>query len=216
MPNNVVKKTLFRSIPILVVGLIVFTNYQEVNAQSLPTAEKMVSERILGNQNALVEVIEYASLTCPHCAAFHNGPWPTLKKEFLDTGKIKLIYRDFPTDQLALAASMIAKCAPESRYFSLIKLMFRTQDKWRKSRNPREALSTIGRLAGMSQATIDACMNNQAVLDGVLKQREEGIKKFNIDATPTLIVNGEKLEAGLTLEEFREKFNKAHLEAGEK
>ena len=148
MPNNIVNKMLFPSIPVLSVVLLLFASYQAI-AQSLPSVEKMVAERILGDKNAPVEVIEYASLTCPHCAAFHNGPWPKLKKEYVDTGKIKLIYRDFPTDQLAVAASMVAKCAPENRYFSIIKLMFRPQDKWRRAKNPHEALSNIGRLAGM-------------------------------------------------------------------
>ena len=215
MPNNIVNKMLFPGIPILSVVLLFFTSYQAI-AQSLPSVEKMIAERILGDKNAPVEVIEYASLTCPHCAAFHNGPWPKLKKEYVDTGKIKLIYRDFPTDQLALAASMIAKCAPENRYFSIIKLMFRTQDKWRRSKNPREALSNIGRLAGMSQATVNACMSNQLVFDAVMKQRNDGIKIFNIESTPTLIVNGKKIEGGLTLEEFRQVFDQALSESGSK
>ena len=187
-----------------------------VSAQPLPPIEKMVAERILGNTDAPVEVIEYASLTCPHCAAFHNGPWPALKKEYVDTGKVKMIYRDFPTDQMALAASMIARCAPEDRYFGIIELMFRTQDNWRRSTNPREDLANIGRLAGMSQTTIEACMRNQAVYDGVMKQRNVGIKKHNIDSTPTLIVNGKKIEGGLALEEFRQVFDKALTEVGKK
>ena len=215
MPNNIVNKMLFPGIPVLSVVLLLFASYQAI-AQSLPSVEKMFAERILGDKNAPVEVIEYASLTCPHCAAFHNGPWPKLKKEYVDTGKIKLIYRDFPTDQLALAASMVAKCAPENRYFSMIELMYRTQDKWRRAKNPHEALSNIGRLAGMSPATVEACMNNQAVFDGVMKQRNEGHENFNIEATPTLIVNGKKIEGGLTLEEFRVEFDKALLEAGKK
>jgi len=185
-------------------------------AQSLPSVQNMIAERVLGNDKAPVEVIEYASLTCPHCASFHNGPWPTLKKEYLDTGRIKLIYRDFPTDQLAVAASMIAKCAPKNRYFSIIELMFRTQDKWRRSSNPHEALSNIGRLAGMSQATVEACMNNQAVFDGVMKQRDEGHKIFNIESTPTLIVNGKKVEGDLSLKEFRRIFDQALSNSGNK
>ena len=82
MPNNIVNKILFLGTPILFVVLLLFTSYQAI-AQSLPSVEKMVADRILGDKNAPVEVIEYASLTCPHCAAFHNGPWPTLKKEYV-------------------------------------------------------------------------------------------------------------------------------------
>ena len=208
MPNHIVNRILIISFVGFFLNLLIFSG-QLTFAQSLPSVKSMVAERVLGNKNAPVEVIEYASLTCPHCASFHNGPWPTLKKEYLDTGRIKLIYRDFPTDQLAVAASMIAKCAPKSRYFGIIELMFKTQDKWRRSSNPRKALSNMGRLAGMSQATVEACMSNQAVFDGIMKQRDEGHKNFNIESTPTLIVNGKKVEGDLSLKEFRRIFDQA-------
>ena len=208
MPNHIVNKFLINSFTGLFISLLLFTD-NSTFAQSLPSVQSMIAERVLGNKNAPVEVIEYASLTCPHCASFHNGPWPTLKKEYLDTGKIKLIYRDFPTDQLAVAASMIAKCAPKNRYFGIIELMFRTQDTWRRSSNPREALSNIGRLAGMSQATVEAYMSNQSIFDGVMKQRDEGQKLFNINSTPTLVVNGKKIEGGLSLKEIRQVFDQA-------
>ena len=215
MPNHIVNKNLIIKFMGPVLSLLLFIN-NPTFAQSLPSVQSMIAERVLGNKNAPVEVIEYASLTCPHCASFHNGPWPTLKKEYLDTGKIKLIYRDFPTDQLAVAASMIAKCAPKKRYFSIIELMFKTQEKWRRSPNPQEALTNIGRLAGMSQATVEACMSNQSVFDGVMKQRDEGQKIFNINSTPTLIVNGKKIEGGLSLKEFRQEFDQALSDSGNK
>ena len=111
---------------------------------------------------------------------------------------------------------MIAKCAPKNRYFGIIELMFRTQDSWRRSPNPREALFNIGRLAGMSQATVKACMSNQAVFDSIMKQRDEGQKLFNINSTPTLIVNGKKIEGGLSLKEFRKEFDQALADSGGK
>ena len=185
-------------------------------AQSLPPTAQIGAERILGKQTAPVLIIEYASLTCPHCAEFHNGPWTDLKKEYVDTGKARLIYRDFPTDQLALAASMIARCAPKERYFGIIELMFKTQENWRRSQNPRKALSNIGRLAGMSQATVDACMNSKTAYESVMKLRNEGSQKFRVDSTPTLIVNGKKLDGGLSLEEYRKAFDDALTQVGEK
>ena len=215
MTKNIVIKLIRFGLKGLFFGILLSIGYPAL-AQPLPPIEKMLAERFQGKSDAPVEVIEYASLTCPHCAAFHNGPWPALKKEYVDTGKVKMIYRDFPTDQMALAASMIARCAPEDRYFGIIELMFRTQDNWRRSTNPREDLANIGRLAGMSLATIEACMRNQAVYDGVMKQRNVGIKKHNIDSTPTLIVNGKKIEGGLALEEFRQVFDKALTEVGKK
>ena len=174
----------------------------------MPPDSVISSERILGQSKAPIELIEYASLTCPHCAKFHNGPWVKIKKEYVDTGKAKLIYRDFPTDQLALAASMIARCAPKTRYFGIVKIMFETQDNWRNSQNPRQALANIGRIAGMSLETVNQCINSKVAYESVMRLREEGSKKFNIDATPTLIVNGEKIDSGLKIEEYREIFDK--------
>ena len=127
MPNHIVNKSVIIVLTSLVICLIHFSAKKGFS-QSLPPVKNMIAERILGSKNAPLEVIEYASLTCPHCASFHNGPWPKLKKEYVDTGKIRLIYRDFPTDQLAVAASMIAKCAPQNRYFGIIELMFKTQE----------------------------------------------------------------------------------------
>ena len=177
-------------------------------SQSLPPDSVISSERILGQPKAPIELIEYASLTCPHCAKFHNGPWVKIKKEYVDTGKAKLIYRDFPTDQLALAASMIARCAPKTRYFGIVKIMFETQDNWRNSQNPRQALANIGRIAGMSLETVNQCINSKVAYESVMRLREEGSKKFNIDSTPTLIVNGEKIESGLKIEDYRKLFDK--------
>ena len=215
MTKNIVNNFIGFGLKGFYFGLLLSIGYPAL-AQTLPPVENMLAERIQGKVGAPLEVIEYASLTCPHCAAFYNGPWPALKKEFVDTGKVKFVYRDFPTDQVALAASMIARCAPKERYFGIIELMFRTQDNWRRSTNPKEDLANIGRLAGMSLATIEACMRNQAVYDGVMKQRNAGIEKYNIDSTPTLIVNGKKIEGGLRLEEFRQVFNKALTEVGRK
>ena len=177
-------------------------------SQSLPPDSVISSERILGQSKAPIELIEYASLTCPHCAKFHNGPWVKIKKEYVDTGKAKLIYRDFPTDQLALAASMIARCAPKTRYFGIVKIMFETQDNWRNSQNPRQALANIGRIAGMSLETVNQCINSKVAYESVMRLREEGSKKFNIDSTPTLIVNGKKIESGLKIEDYRKIFDR--------
>ena len=132
-----------------------------------------------------------------------------MKKEYIETGKAKLIYRDFPTDQLALAASMIARCAPKQRYFGIIEIMFKTQDKWRNAINPKEALENIGRLAGMPKTTVEDCINNQTAYESVMKIRNEGSKVYKISATPTLIVNGKKLDSGLTIDEYRKALDAA-------
>ena len=214
MPKNIVKKTVFAVAVLVMTGLTACgIASAPADAQSLPPVEKMTAERSLGNQNAKVTVIEYASLTCPHCAAFHTGPWPTIKKEYLDTGKIKFIYRDFPLDRVALAASMIARCAPEERYFGIISLMFETQDTWRNAANPQAALESIGRLAGMPAETLQTCLQNRAVFDAVMKQRDDGDQKFKIESTPTILVNGKKIDGSLDIGRFREVVDQALSDA---
>ena len=199
---------LFFKVLLVFIFLKIFLYGNLAYSQSLPPDSVISSERIIGQSQAPIELIEYASLTCPHCAKFHNGPWVKIKKEYVDTGKAKLIYRDFPTDQLALAASMIARCAPKTRYFGIVKIMFETQDNWRNSQNPRQALANIGRIAGMSLETVNQCINSKVAYESVMRLREEGSKKFNIDSTPTLIVNGEKIESGLKIEDYRKLFDK--------
>ena len=214
MPKNIVKRTVL-AIAVLVIAWVTmsFITDSAVDAQSLPPVAKMTAERSLGNQNAKVTVIEYASLTCPHCAAFHREPWPEIKKEYVDTGKIKFIFRDFPLDRVALAASMIARCAPEERYFGVINLMFETQATWRNAANPQAALESIGRLAGMPPETLQACIQSRAVFDAVMKQRNDGDKKFKIESTPTILVNGQKINGILNIGRFREVLDKALADA---
>ncbi len=214
MLKNIVKNTVLAVAVLLMAGVTtgVMTS-GPADAQSLPPVEKMTAERSLGNQNAKVTVIEYSSLTCPHCAAFHTGPWPAIKKEYIDTGKIKFIFRDFPLDRVALAASMIARCAPAERYFGIISLMFETQDAWRGAANPQAALGSIGQLAGMSAETLQVCVQNRAVFEAVMKQRNDGDQKFKIESTPTILVNGQKIGGSLDIGRFREVVDQALADA---
>ena len=213
MPKNIVKKTVLAVAGLVMAWVAIsFTSDSTADAQSLPPVAEMTAERSLGNPNAKVTVIEYASLTCPHCAAFHRGPWPEIKKEYVDTGKIKFIFRDFPLDRIALAASMIARCAPEERYFGVINLMFETQDSWRNAANPQAALETIGRLAGIPSETLQVCVQNRAVFDAVIKQRNDGDRKFKIESTPTILVNGQKINGSLDIGRFRELVDQALAE----
>jgi protein-disulfide isomerase len=174
-------------------------------AQALPPVAQILSERILGKADAPVTVIEYASFTCPHCANFHNKQFPAIEKEYIATGKARLIFREYPTAPraLSLAASMMARCAPRSRYFAIVKMLFRTQEKWATAADPTKALAGIGWLAGMSQATFDACLNNEPVYRGILGRALEGERKDKVEGTPTFLVNGRKIRSGLSLDEFR-------------
>jgi len=172
-------------------------------------------EYFLGKRSAPVTIVEYASMTCPHCAHFATKVLPTIKTEYIDTGKARLVFRDFPLDQLALRAAMVARCAGKNRYFGFIDAFFSTQDKWARDTNPVAGLARIALLGGMSQADFDACMKNQKVADTVLNFRLEGDKTYHVNSTPTLIIGGEKFDGGLTVEQMRAVIDR-HLEKRKK
>jgi protein-disulfide isomerase len=165
--------------------------------------ESIIADRVLGSANAKITVIEYASMTCPHCAEFHAGPFQILKTEYIKTGKARFIYRDFPLDRLALAAAMMARCAPKERYYPIVDIIFRTQTNWAKQANPTEALSQIGLLSGISKKTYKACVGNKDIYEGVMKIRNDGEAKFDIQSTPTIIINGKPIKGHLTAEKLR-------------
>jgi protein-disulfide isomerase len=151
------------------------------------------------DEGAKVTLIEYASATCPHCAAFHNKTWKQLKAEYVDTKKIRFIFREFPTNDAALAAFMIARAAPKESYFPLMDVFFETLETWAK--NPAEGLLNIAKQAGFSQAKFDETLNNEALAKGIMEIRDGGAK-FGVDATPTFFLNGGKF-TGRDFAEFK-------------
>lgn len=178
-------------------------------AASLPAHAQLdvdaaLADRVMGDADAPVTIIEYASLTCPHCANFHGGALKELKSRYIDTGKVKLIYRDFPLDQGALTASMMARCSGADRYFGFIDILYLSQRNWASSRDPRRALMQIGRLGGMGSGEIEACLQNEELLDGILKMRQEGTQVFNVQSTPSFIINGELHAGNKQIEELAE------------
>lgn len=185
----------------------------DLSAQTLPPAEEILSERVLGNSDAKVTMIEYASMTCPHCANFHTKTFPVIKKEYIVTGKIKFIYRDFPLDQFALAAAMMARCSAKERYFGVIDVIFRTQREWGRNPNPRKALEQIGKIVGVSESTYEACVTDKVVHDGMIKMRNDAVEKYKVRTTPTFVVNEKKINGGLPLEELRKVLDAAVAKA---
>jgi len=167
-------------------------------------ADPRLQDMVLGKPDAPVTIIEYASLTCPHCANFHATILPTLKTDYIDTGKVRLIFRDFPLDQLAFAGAALARCSGPERYFSFLEVLFAQQRQWATAPDPRAALVQIGRLGGMSAEQVEACFADQAVGDYILNARLEGNQKFNVSSTPTLIVNDKVLPGVPAMEEFRQ------------
>ena len=164
-------------------------------------------EIILGKNDAPVTIVEYASMTCPHCARFHNDILPTIKSEFIDKGQVRLVFRDFPLDNLALTAAVVARCAKPEQYFPFVDALFASQDKWARDSNPMLALSRIARLGGMSQAKFETCLKDQKITEKVLAQRLEADKTFGVRSTPTIIVNGDLYGGGLPIDQLRAVIN---------
>lgn len=149
-------------------------------------------DMIMGRENAPITIIEYASMTCPHCANFHHNIFPKLKAEWIDTGKVKFIFREFPFDRRGLDAAALARCGGKRSFFKFIDTLFQTQREWARASDGRAALAQIGRLGGISQKRFDACMADRGLQDLLLQSRQTAVNKYSVNATPTLIINGEK------------------------
>ena len=153
-----------------------------------------IPDLVLGNADAPVTIYEYASMTGTHCANFHNTVLPKLKEKYIDTGKVKLILREFPLDNLAAAASMLARCAGDGKSYELIKTLFAKQDEWAFVQdNPVPALFKIASAHGFTKETFDKCLTDQKLLDGITSTRERANKVLGVRATPTFFVNGKKM-----------------------
>jgi protein-disulfide isomerase len=170
------------------------------NTESLlaPTGQ----DRVLGKADAAITIVEYASLSCPHCAHFANAVLPKLKENWIDTGKAKLVLRDFPLDEPALRAEMLARCVPPERFYPLVEMMFETQDKWVVAKEWRAALEKLVRLAGIGKKEFDGCLADKALEDQVTQSRLTASQQLGVNSTPTFFVNGKKFEGEPSLEAF--------------
>lgn len=171
-------------------------------------------EKALGDPNAPVTVIEYASMTCGHCANFHKTTWPVLKSDYVDTGKVYFILREFPLDPLAAAGFMLARNAPGDRYFDVVDLLFERQRDWAYSDNPVEALRTLARQFGYSPQTFESTLSDQALLDSINAIRARGSDEFGVNSTPTFFINGEQVRGALSAEEMKAKLDPLLPSAG--
>lgn len=172
----------------------------EATFDSVPVT---AADRVLGRADAPVTIVEYASFTCPSCARVHADILPALKKAYVDTGKARLVFRDFPLDRYALAASVVARCAAPNRYFGFVDLLFSEQPRWASAKNPMAALTGLALLGGISKKKLEACFKDEGLQKAVLQQRLTGSQKYQVASTPTLIVNGAKYRGDLTLKQFR-------------
>jgi len=134
-------------------------------------------------------------MTCPHCARFHKSIYNPLKPDYIDNGKIRFIYRDFPLDNAALAASVIARCGGEKRYVGMVDLLFDKQDQWRGAENVLDELKRLARLGGIGSEQIDACMGDKELGQSILDRARQGQDEFDVSSTPTVLINGKKFRA---------------------
>jgi protein-disulfide isomerase len=159
-------------------------------------------DRILGKPDAPVTIIEYASLTCPHCRHFETDVLPRLKEKWIDTGKVKLVLRDFPLDEPALRAAMVARCAPPDRFYGFVDTFFKSQEEWAVARDPKAALQRLAQLGGMSKKDFDACLANPESENKIVESRLIASQQLDVDATPTFFLNGTKFDGAPTFEAF--------------
>src|SRR5215813_6658672 len=195
---------MMRKIWFIIVGILSVAlatpNPVAADAQTVLAVAK--DDRILGNPDAPITIVEYASLTCPHCAHFANDVLPELKKKWIDAGKVKLVFRDYPLDEPALRAAMIARCAPADRFYAYVDTFFAQQEKWATARDYREALARLVRLGGMSQDAFDKCLKDTALENKILEERLIASKELDVNSTPTFFINGTKFTGAPTVEEF--------------
>ena len=156
-------------------------------------AQEALPDVVIGDPNAPVTIVEYASMTCSHCANFHETTYPAIKKAYLDTGKAKLIIREFPFDPRALAAFMLARCAgDDAKRTAMVDVLFDQQRSWAGAENASEALLKIWRMAGLSQDDFVACLNDRELQEKIVAVQQRGQNTFDVNATPTFFVNGKK------------------------
>lgn len=153
--------------------------------------EAAMAERSYGNPDAEVQVIEFMSLTCPHCARFHAELLPRLEEDYIDPGHISFEIRDFPLDRSALQAALVARCAPQSRYKGIVDMLFERQSEWARADNPVAALKNIVRVAGMSGEEVDACLADRTLAEELVAQVQADQEQYDIQGTPAIVVNGE-------------------------
>jgi len=179
------------------------TRVAEADTAASETATDASSQKfddiVLGDPEAPVTVIEYASMTCPHCARFHANTLPDLKEQYIETGKVKYIMRAFPLDNLAAAAFLLARCVDADKYYPFVDMLFEKQSQWANADDPLEELRQVTKVAGFTEAKFNGCLRDQEALNYIQQVRDTGNQKYDIRSTPTLIINGQKLEGNQSI-----------------
>jgi protein-disulfide isomerase len=191
----------------------VFVYWQATKAGSSGTGEKTdpglaelmapgpLPDMVLGKPDAPNVIVEYASMTCPHCARFEQTTLPDLKTKYIDTGKARLIFREFPFDPRAEAGFMLARCSND-KYFAMVDVLFTQQANWVAVDNVKDALLLLSKLAGFTQESFDKCLTDQKLLDQVRAVQKRGADEFKVDSTPTFFINGKTYKGALSIDEI--------------
>jgi protein-disulfide isomerase len=209
----VIGTTILGATALVLGGALVLNS--SASADPVPTGDLMeagpLGDAIMGSESAPVTIIEYASMTCPHCANFAVNVLPKIKERYIDTGKVRFIFREFPLETLSAGAFMLARCVDKDKYFPLIESLFQQQSKW-VVQKPMEPLLEIAKQAGFTEDSFKECLANQKLLDGIEWVRNRATEKFKVDATPTFFINGEMHRGEMTLDEM-EKAIQSYLKA---
>ena len=159
-----------------------------------------LEKKSFGNEDAKIKMLEFASLTCGHCAKFHNEVMPIIKENYIEKGLIHFTYKDFPLDKYALKATIIARCSGNKNFFNFLDVFYKKQKDWTRTQDPFKSLLKIAKFGGLKDEELKVCVGNKSIEDGVLKDRLKSSKDYDITATPTIYLNGEKYIGDLTIE----------------
>jgi protein-disulfide isomerase len=188
------------------VGAAALLPYWPALAQNASPADLAVAgplgDMAQGPADAKVTIIEYASLTCSHCATFHRETYPKLKERYIDTGKVRYILREFPLDPLATAGFMLARCDGEAKYYPIVDLLFQQQRTWAFTDKPLDALQQIMRQAGFSKEKFESCLRDQKLYDAVNAVKKRGEEAFKVNSTPTFFINGQRHAGNMSIDEL--------------
>jgi protein-disulfide isomerase len=191
-------RNFIQGVAVLVLAVLVGTS-----AVGAASVEEMLAERSLGDEAAPVTIVEYSSLGCSHCAAFHRETLPKIKEAYIDTGKVRLVLRDYPLGGVAMAAALIARCVEPSRYFGFVDMLFKSQATWAASAKPLDDLRQLSRFAGLSEADFNACLENKALLQDIQGTAAQAQKEQGVSSTPTFFVNDRKIVGAQGFEAFK-------------
>ena len=197
-------KSLAGAVALAAVALTTPTAVAAPDSETVNAVQIKDDDIFYGSADAPVTIVEYASLTCPHCANFHMNILPALKKGPIAEGKARLIYRDFPLDGLALRASALARCGGPGRRLAILDLLFESQGSWTRTNDPLSALAQIGKLAGLKEETSRACMEDRGMFDRIIAEAQEGESKHQVRSTPSFVIDDQLFRGGLSAEDMIE------------